>query len=289
MTNMDKWSTLLEYIVNDESDKAKELFHEIVVAESRSIYADILESEVEETEVDEAMHDDDMDENVDGNEVEGFIDEVEAEETGDETVEAAGDDMEDSMEVGDDEAGDDMGDMGDDMGSDEAGDDMGDGEEMEDRVADLENALDELKAEFDELMSQEENEPEHADMGDDDMGMGGDEGEMDMSSSDDMGDEMDEMNLAEGVEMTKVPAVSNSESGVNSKSIVAKKNDFGGKAVKFDQGGDEKGGKVSAPSQHMGQAKYANSAGQKNVKMETAPKAQMKEPAGVMSKPILGK
>lgn len=285
MANMDKWSTLLEYIVNDESDKAKELFHEIVVAESRSIYADILESEVEETEVDEAMHDDDMDENVDGNEVEGFIDEVEAEEHGDETVEAAGDDMEDSMEVGDDDSVEDMGDMGD-----EAGEDMGDeGEEMEDRVADLENALDELKAEFDELMSQEENEPEHADMGDDDMGMDSDEGEMDMSGSDDMGDEMDEMNLAEAVEMTKVAAVSNSESGVNSKSIVAKKNDFGGKAVKFDQGGDEKGGKVSAPGQHMGQAKYANSAGQKNVKMDNAPKAQMKEPAGVMSKPILGK
>mgnify|MGYP003341364837 CR=1 FL=1 len=43
-----KWEQLLEYIVNDESDKAKELFHEIVVAESRSIYADLLETEVEE-------------------------------------------------------------------------------------------------------------------------------------------------------------------------------------------------------------------------------------------------
>lgn len=284
MANMEKWSTLLEYIVNDESDKAKELFHEIVVAESRSIYADILESEVED---------------VDGNEVEGFIDEVEAEEYGDETVEAAGEDMEDSMEVGDDEAGEDMGDddmadMGDeDLGDEDMGDmgdeDMGDmdgegeGEEMEDRVADLENALDELKAEFDELMSQEENEPEHADME-----MDSDEGEMDMGMGD-SDDEMDEMNLAEGVEMTKVPAVSNSESGVNSKSVVAKKNDFGGTAVKFDHGGDEKGGKVSVPSQHMGQSKYANSAGQKNVKMDNTPKAQMKEPAGVMSKPVLGK
>jgi hypothetical protein len=283
MTNNEKWSQLLEYIVNDESDKAKGLFHEIVVAESRSIYADILESDVEE-----AMHDDDMDENVDGNEVETFIDEVEAEEYGDETVEAAGDDMEDSMEVSDDDADEDMGD--EDMGDEDMGDEAGEeGEEMEDRVADLENALDELKAEFDELMSQEENEPEHSDMGGDDMGMDSDEGEMDMSSSDDMANELDEFALSEGVEMSKVAAVSNSESGVNSKSIVAKKNDFGGKAVKFDQGGDETGGKVSAPSQHMGQSKYANSAGQKNVKMDNAPKAQTREPAGVMSKPILGK
>ena len=89
--------------------------------------------------------------------------------------------------------------------------------------------------------------------------------------------------------MSKVAAVSNSESGVNSKSIVAKKNDFGGKAVKFDQGGDETGGKVSAPEKKMGRDKYANSAGHKNVKMDNAPRAQMKEPAGVMSKPILGK
>lgn len=289
MTNNAKWEQLLEYIVNDESDKAKELFHEIVVAESRSIYADILESEVEESM-------DDMEEATDGNEVESFIDEVEAEESGDSTVEDASDDVEDSMSA-DDDSGEDMGD--DDMGGDDMGDDMGDeegeeGEEMEDRVADLENALDELKAEFDELMSQEQNEPEHADMGmgGDDMGMDSDEGEMDMSSSDDMGDEMDEMSLAEGVEMSKVPAVSNTEgadSSAKKSPLIGKLADFGGKSVKFDQGGDEKGGKVSAPTQHMGQAKYANSAGQKNVKMETAPKAQTKEPAGVMAKPILSK
>jgi len=284
MTNNAKWSQLLEYIVNDENDKAKQLFHEIVVAESRSIYADILESEVEE-----AMHDDDMEENVDGNEVEGFMDEVDAEEEGDFALE--GEDEEDDM-GGDDEmsADDDMG--GED--EDDMGDDDMDGEEgsedMDDRVADLENALDELKAEFDELMSQEKSEPEHADMGmGDDEGMGGDEGEMDMSSPDDMANELDEFALSEGVEMTKVAAVSNSESGVNSKSTVAKPTNFGGTAVKFDQGGDETGGKVSAPSQPMGQRKYRNSANQKNVSMETAPKAQMKEPAGVMSKPVLGK
>jgi hypothetical protein len=286
MTINRKWEQLLEFIVNDESDKARELFHEIVVAESRSIYADLLESEV----------DDMSDEPVDGSDVESFIDEVDAEEHN--TLEDAGEALEDGdeeepsddmdMDV-DAEAGDDMDmDAGDDVDADADMDvDAEEGDEdMEDRVADLESALDELKKEFDDLMGEEENEPEHADLGmDDDSG----EMDMDMDHSDDMGDEMDEMNLAEGVEMTKVPAVSNSESGVNSKSVVAKKNDFGGKSVKFDQGGEEKGGKVSAPSQHMGQAKYRNSAGGKNVSMETAPKAQTKEPAGVMSKPVLGK
>lgn len=284
-----KWEQLLEYIVNDESDKAKELFHEIVVAESRSIYADLLETEVEEAteeNVEEAMHDD-MDESedsVDGSEVGDFIDEVEAEENS--TLQDASTALEGEDE--DSEGAEDM-DMDMDMDSEEGSEEhagAGD-EDMEDRVADLENALDELKAEFDDLMAQEKSEPEHADMD-----MGDDQGEMDMEQPEDMGDEMDEMSLAEGVEMSKVPAVSNTEgadSSAKKSPLIGKLADFGGKSVKFDQGGDEKGGKVSAPSQHMGQAKYANSAGHKNVKMETAPKAQTKEPAGVMAKPILSK
>jgi hypothetical protein len=92
---------------------------------------------------------------------------------------------------------DDMGDMGDDeFGTDdsEEGGDFGGDDEMgmsdeegegdiEDRVMDLEAALDELKAEFDSMMGGEGGE-EH--MGGDDMGMGDEMG----MGGDDMGDEM---------------------------------------------------------------------------------------------------
>ena len=145
---MNKYEKLIEYIINDDQDRARALFHEIVVEKSREIYENI------------------MDEEIGGDPTENLIDEITAEEEG---LEEADDDMD--MEVSDDmPADDDMDDM-DDMGDedmddmDDMGDeDMGDEGGLEDRVMDLESALDELKAEFDSLMADEKSEPEHADM-----------------------------------------------------------------------------------------------------------------------------
>jgi len=64
-----------------------------------------------------------------------------------------------------------------------------DGEEIdgegdsEERISDLEDALEELKAEFEALMAGEENEPEHSDM------FGDDEDEADFGDDEDFGDE----------------------------------------------------------------------------------------------------
>jgi hypothetical protein len=85
-------------------------------------------------------------------------------------------------EFGDEPAGDGM---GDEMGAD----DMGGEEELEDRVMDLEDALEELKREFDDLMADEKNEPEHND-GIDDPDFGGeDDGEEEMGDEEEAGEE----------------------------------------------------------------------------------------------------
>ena len=156
-----QYEQLIEYIINDETDKAKELFHNLVVAKSRDIYNEIVAEEMDE-EVEEAA-DEDMDEEaVEEDSVEeNFGMEMEAGDSEDATddmmhdIEADHDGMgadDDSMDMG----GDDM-DMGDHEG--------GEGD-VEDRVMDLEDALDELKAEFEKLMAQEKDEPEHQDHAD---------------------------------------------------------------------------------------------------------------------------
>jgi len=43
MTN--KFEQLIEYVINDETDKAKELFHDIVVEKSREIYENLMNEE----------------------------------------------------------------------------------------------------------------------------------------------------------------------------------------------------------------------------------------------------
>jgi hypothetical protein len=97
---------------------------------------------------------------------EGSYDEME-EET---TMEIGGDpsdDFIDDTEDDDSMADYDMGD--DDMGDDDMGGEEIDGEgDSEERISDLEDALEELKAEFEALMAGEENEPEHSDMFGDD-------------------------------------------------------------------------------------------------------------------------
>jgi hypothetical protein len=169
---MSKYEQLIEYIINEQEDKARELFHQIVVEKSRDIY----ESLIDEQDLEE----------VGGNEVESMVDEITGDEEGMQEAEDDMGDDEESMDAGDDMGDDeDMGmDVGDDLDMD-GGDDMGmdGGDDMENRVMDLEDALDELKAEFDALMGG--NDVGDNDMGGDDMGMdiGDDEGDEDMGEN----------------------------------------------------------------------------------------------------------
>ena len=234
---MNKYEQLIEHIINDETDKARELFHNIVVEKSRDIY---------ESLVDES----DFAEEVGGNPVKGFRNEVELDEQGITEEENEFDGEEETDEFG-----------GDDEESDFDNGGEFDGEEqeeadMEDRVVDLESALDELKAEFDALMAGEEGEAEHADMfggeeeADDEFG-GEEAGEFDGEDDGEFGGEI----VREYVE--KVAAPSKTEGGevgrggsvsVNKQSTVAKKNDMGGTSANIARGGVAVGGTAKKPT-----------------------------------------
>ena len=216
---MNQYEKLIELIINEQEDQARELFHQIVVDKSREIYENL----IDETDFEESVHGDD-------NQVEELVKDVENDQQG--LPEAEEDEM--GMEMGmDDEAGEEDGEMDMDM-DDETGEEGGEGgdEDLEDRVMDLEAALDELKAEFDQLMGDEMHEPEHNDgMDDPDFG-GGDEGE--------------EM-VREYVEKVAMPS-NKSEGGevaagksaaINKQSIVAKSNNMGGTASNIAKGGSE--------------------------------------------------
>ena len=51
---MNKFEQLIEYVINDESEKARELFHDIVVEKSRNIYEEMMEAEEQEETIEEA-------------------------------------------------------------------------------------------------------------------------------------------------------------------------------------------------------------------------------------------
>ena len=57
-----KFEEMLEHLVNEDREKAEELFHDIVVEKSRKIYEDLLSEEVKDEEVDEASKDDEVEE-----------------------------------------------------------------------------------------------------------------------------------------------------------------------------------------------------------------------------------
>lgn len=136
---------MLEHLVNDDQQKAEELFHEYVVRQSREIYETLIESE---------MSDEDKDE--DEEEVEEGFDEF-----GNEVALEADDEMDlDSEDPTDDLVGD--------LGDDEMGDEEGD-KSPEELFQDLDAIVDELQAKFDSMGGD--------DMGDD-MGDMGDEEEM---------------------------------------------------------------------------------------------------------------
>ena len=207
MTN--KFEQLIELFIAEDEAAAKDLFHEIVVEKSRDIYESLTdEDQVEETaEVDEDA-----------------VEEAEEIEESDF----------DEAELGGDAADD----MIDDIEADEEGlsmeDDDGE-EEIEDRVVDLEDALDELKAEFEALMGGDDAADDDAmDMEPEmDMDMGDEEGEEEEGEE----EEADESFVREYTE--KAPAPVTSEQGDGSTGPVAGKNDMGGKAV--DPTGEESG------------------------------------------------
>lgn len=228
-----KLEKVLECLINEESDRASELLHDVIVEKARTIYQDLVneadedldEEVVEEEDAIEEAKDEDCDDD-DKEEIEENFDFAEA-------------DDEDEAEVF---GGDETEDFADDIEVDtdaEAGE-FGEEaeEEVEDRVEDLEAALADLRAEFDSLMGDEV-----ADIGEPDPY--GIEGDVEL---DDMGMEPEmEEGMFEGIQ-DSVAAPSNTEDASDKKSMFSqapsKKLD-GADPVDF-AGGDEKGGSAES-------------------------------------------
>ena len=226
-------SQMLEHLVNEDQAKAEELFHEYVVAKSREIYENLIETEISEEEKDE--DDEEVDEAAKDEDAEDDkVDEASDEDKDDEKMD---EEFEDIAIEADDEMG---GDATDDLEA-ELGDDPADaeGEESEEEIMqDLGDIIDELQAKFDALQGEEE---EQGEFGDEEGGDMGDEPKMDAF-------EPELETVREYVE--KVPAGHGTEKkgaaekADGTKSPVAGKNDMGGTTAniaKAQEDGSSKG------------------------------------------------
>jgi len=270
---MNKYEQLIEHIINDQNDEARELFHTIVVEKSRDIYENL----IDDADLSEVATD----------EVSDLVDEI--------NVDEQGISEEEHDEEEDDEVSMDM-----DVDAEEAPAE----EEIEDRVVDLEDALDELKAEFDALMGGEAEEvPGEEVPGEEMVGMEvPSEEEMPMAEATESEEEVveeDEEVVEEDEEIVreyveKVPAPAKTEQGAQTKSPVAGKNDMGGKPVDMSAGGnvDQDGAKPATAPKPKGQLvndplnKPGAKAGKAFDKKETADNTQA---SGTDTKSPVGK
>jgi hypothetical protein len=270
---MNKFEQLIEYVINDEEQKARALFHDIVVGKSREIYENLMAEEAEE-DLDESK-DEDLDEGaMGGDAADDLIDDVEAEEQDDMSMEAEGDDVEElDVEV------DGEGDMDDDHHSDVGGE-----EELEDRVMDLEDKLDELMAEFEDLMGGD-------DMGDGD-GFDADEGgdAIEVDDTEEMMPEMG-MGMMENVSLKAAPKpVTSEEGGVNKKSTVAAnagaKGPIGSTVKPVSTTGAEAHGRPAPTTKDL-IGKVGNTPAQGTQKPSAATKPKLGQEGGVNNKSIV--
>ena len=255
---------MLEHLVNGDKVAAEDLFHTIVVEKSREIYENLLEDEIDDEEVDEAS-DEEVDEDSDDEEVDetSHDDDDDDDEELDEDFnldefEVEGeDDLDDGPAMGGDPTDGMMNDIAD-MGEPE-GDEDPEGEgDVEDRVADLEDALDELKSEFEELMAGEEGEDTDGDLSDmpdddgeevDDTEIGPEEEPEEESYNFEASDEeveeesKDDLTATEQMReyVEKISPAKMGDSGANTKSTVAGANNMGGTASNLVQSGTEAG------------------------------------------------
>ncbi len=139
-----KFEQLLDLIVNEETEKAEQLFHEIVVERSRSIYESLLQDAEQEVQ-----------EKVGGNAVDSMIDEIETEEE-EVTVEAEDDGEEAEIDMT--MAGDEEMAM---AGDEEAGEES----DVEERLDDIEAMLQQFQDELDSALAQIEGGEESEEAG----------------------------------------------------------------------------------------------------------------------------
>ena len=213
---MEKFERLIEYVINDEEAKARELFHEIVVEKSRDIYENLMNEEDFDLEGGDAADE--------------FISDIESDETGISPEDHDGDDAEEPLDLEIDEPETD----------DDADEEI---EDLEDRVVGVEDKLDELMAEFEALMTSEDGEESVQDM------------DIDVDADVDAeGEDEDAFELDEAMELQAAPKAKDSEeSFVHSKSTVAANSGAEGiDADPVDFTGSEEKGRAAPDAQDKG-------------------------------------
>ena len=250
-----KFEQLIDLIINENEDKAKELFHEIVVEKSREIYESIMDEEMMDEEGSMV------------GEVGDLMDEISAEESGD-VVEAEEDEADIDFDDEAEEAGDDMTADLEDM-------DDAEGSVDKEDLGDIKDKLDDLMAEFEALMGGD------ADMGGDDMG-----------DEDDMSEEMMEAVQLQKVSVThgdngvqtKSPVTSNSGAkGMDSKPVK-----FSGDAEPNPTGPKSPSNEYSKKEGELpGAGSFKNVPGGKaKVDLSAAPKPVTKDGSAYSKSPV---
>lgn len=274
-----KFEQLIEYVINDEEAKAKELFHDIVVEKSREIYENLMNEEEcdDEEELDEAAEEelDEAEEELDETAMmaddQELADTVEAEEEGMQEGEDADAEFDDEAEEDGEELTHDIEASGD--------------KDLEDRVIDLEDALDELMAEFEAVMGDDVG-GEESDLA----GEEGDEVEGDALAADDTmafaeSEEDEAEELEEGIELTKVAAPKHGDDGANNKSVVAFNSGAAGmEGAPVKPTGTEAKGRPAPSVGSISNEKFQNEPATGSKKLSPATKPTLSQAAGVNTK-----
>jgi len=256
-----KFEQLIDLIINENEEQARALFHDIVVEKSREIY--------------ESMMDEDDMMNQPSGMVEDLLDEIGSEEEG----MAEGEDEEFDIE--------DMDDDGEEAIDIEMDDEEGGEEGLEDRVVDLEDKLDQLMAEFEEIMGGDESDAEF----DDEAEQDGEEFTKDMEAEHD-----DEDAMMEAITLKKV-SVTHGDNGSQTKSTVDANSGQAGmdsKPVKFGGQSEAVPTGPKGPSNYgtkgetsvKGAGSFKNSPAQNNADLTAAPKPVTKDEAGKVRSPV---
>jgi hypothetical protein len=243
-----KLEQMLEHIVNGDEQKARELFHEVVVEKSRDIY----ESLIDEQDLEE----------ISDNVVDDFEDDIEADQEGF------------SMDDAEEELG---GELDVDVDSDES-------DEVEDRLDDIEAEMDNLQAAFDKLVGDDEVDAEEDDMDDMDVDLDVDVADEDDVEDDEVEESVDvedveDDELDEEIEQLvreyteKAPAPKGDESNGKAGPVAGKNTKVdanGANSDNLNQGGKEAGASKPAVKDMGVKGKHGQETG---GKLKSAPKA----------------
>ena len=229
---------MLEHLVNEDQEKAEELFHQYVVEKSREIYDNLIEEEVDE-ELDEESKDDEDDEDEAVEEAAKSDEDDEDDDDVEESIEELDVTDLDEADPTDDLAGEVSDEMDDEEGDMDNMDMDAEEKDEEELFQDLDDIVDQLQAKFDELKGDEEGDMDDMDMGDED-------------GEEEMKDEFDTELATVREYVEKITGGHGAEkkgageaAGTVTSSVVAGKNDMGGTAGNLNQAEEAKGGSES--------------------------------------------